>query len=220
MKGMEEMRSDFLEVRNKVRIEDVAAALLGKPSPGGFYRFPGEKSASIKIYPKTNSFCDYGRYCGGDCVALFAHIKGVSQWQALQEIKRLYDLENEPDRATSTRQTRSDIAKFAMQQRQQQEEAARQQAFRKALNAEVASLRIRLTLYTEALERRENQPFSNVWCLLVKARQTVEYKLDILCAAAQSSYRKLKRDSADYKEWRADCEAILREAGRLPIEAG
>ena len=212
------MRSDFLEVRNKVRIEDVASLLLGKPSPGGFYRFPGERSPSIRVYPETNSYYDFGRGSGGDCMALFAHIKGVSQWQALQEIKRLYGLENEPDKATSTRQTRSDIAKIALRQRR--EKAARQQAFQEALNAEVASLRIRLTLYTEALKRRENEPFSNVWCLLVKARQTVEYKLDVLCASNQNTYRKMKPGSEDYEQWKADCRAILREAGRLPIEAG
>ena len=214
------MRSDFLEVNNRVKIEDVAAALLGKPSPGGFYRFPGERSASIKIYPKTNGFYDFGRCVGGDCVALFAHIKGASQWQALREIKRLYGLENEPDKAISTRQTRSDIAKIALQQRQQQEEAAREQAFREALNAEIDSLKRRLTLYTEALKRRENDPFSDVWCLLLEAIQSTAYKLDILCASDQDTYRNTKRDSMDRMEWMADCLAILREAGRLPIEAG
>ena len=212
------MRSDFLEVRNKVRIEDVAAALLGKPSPGGLYRFPGERSASIKIYPKTNSFYDFGRCVGGDCVALFAHIKGASQWQALREIKRLYGLENEPDKAISTRQTRNDIAKIALQQRQQQEDATRK-AFREALNAEIDSLKRRLAVYEAALRRRENRPFSDVWILLVEARQAVEYKLDVLCTGSRD-YRKLKPGSEGYEQWKADCRAILREAGRLPIEAG
>ena len=204
------MRSDFLEVSKKARIEDVASLLLGKPSPGGFYRFPGEKTPSIKIFPKTNSFYDYGRASGGDVPALLAHIKGVSQWQALQEIKRLYGLENEPDKATSTRQTGSDVAKIALQQA----------AFREALNAEIDSLKRRLTLYTEALKRRENEPFSNVWCLLLEAIQSTACKLDILCASDQDTYRKMKRDSMDRMEWMADCLAILREAGRLPGEEG
>lgn len=214
------MRSDFLDVRNKVRIEDVAAALLGKPSPGGFYRFPGERTGSIKIYPKTNSFYDHGRAVGGDVIRLYAHTRDVSQWQALQGIKRLYGLKNEPDRAASTRQTRSDIAKMASQQRQQQKEAARQQAFREALNAEINSLKIRLTLYTEALRRRENEPFSNVWCLLIEAKQAVEHKLDILCASDQNTYRKMKPGSEDYEQWKADCLAIVQAAGRLPGEEG
>ena len=214
------MRSDFLEVRNKVRIEDTARALLGEPSSGGFYRFPGERTDSIKIYRTTNSFYDYGRCVGGDAISLCASVRGCSQWQALQEIKRLYGLENEPDKATSTRQTRSDIAKIALQQRQQREEAAREQAFQDALNAEIDSLKRRLAVYEAALRRRENQPFSDVWILLVEARQAVEYKLDILCASDQDTYRKMKRDSADYNEWRADCKTILREAGRLPGEEG
>ena len=212
------MRSDFLEVRNKVRIEDVASLLLGKPSPGGFYRFPGEKTPSIKIYPKTNSFYDFGRCVGGDAISLCASVRGCCQWQALQEIKRICGLEGGPGGATSTRQTRNEIAKIASRQRR--EKAARQQAFQEALNAEVASLRIRLTLYTEALKRRENEPFSNVWCLLVKAKQTVEYKLDVLCASDQNTYRKMKPGSEDYEQWKADCRAILREAGRLPGEEG
>lgn len=63
------MKADFELVKQKIRIEDIANYLLDEPILG-MYRFPQERTASIKIYPQTQSFFDFGRGCGGDAIRL------------------------------------------------------------------------------------------------------------------------------------------------------
>ena len=61
-------REDFETVSRQIDIETVADYLLKKQ--GHLYKFPGEKTASIKIYPESASFYDFGRGIGGDCIKL------------------------------------------------------------------------------------------------------------------------------------------------------
>ena len=69
MKGVEqETREDFKAVAQQVSVESVASYLLEKQ--GHLYRFPGERTASIRIYPATQSFYDFGRGRGGDVIRL------------------------------------------------------------------------------------------------------------------------------------------------------
>ena len=70
------MKENFEIIKVQVCIESVAKYLLGQPVHG-LYRFPGERTPSIKLYPKTQSFYDFGRNTGGDCIRLWSHIKGV-----------------------------------------------------------------------------------------------------------------------------------------------
>lgn len=46
------MREDFESVKAQVDIKNIATYLLGKPCQG-MYRFPGERTPSIKLYPST-----------------------------------------------------------------------------------------------------------------------------------------------------------------------
>ena len=92
------MREDFEQIRQQISIETVADYLLQKQ--GRMYVFPGERTGSIKLYPASNTFYDFGRACGGDCVKLWSHIKGCDSWTALQEIKGMFGLDT-PNRANS-----------------------------------------------------------------------------------------------------------------------
>ena len=58
------MREDFEQIRQQIRIETIASYLLQKQ--GKMYIYPGERTGSIKLYPGSNTFYDFGRGCGGD----------------------------------------------------------------------------------------------------------------------------------------------------------
>lgn len=73
-------------------------------------------------------------------------------------------------------------------------------------------------IYATALDRGIFEPFSDVWCYCVTERQKAMYKLDILCASDQKSYRRMKPDAAaglssDYPQWILDSLAVLAEDG-------
>lgn len=51
-------REDFDLIRQQISIEAAASYLLKKQ--GRMYIYPGEKTASIRIYAETQSFYDFG----------------------------------------------------------------------------------------------------------------------------------------------------------------
>lgn len=61
-------KEDFELIRQQINIEAVANHLMKKQ--GKNYIFPSEKSASVRIYPETQSFYDFGRCTGGDVIRL------------------------------------------------------------------------------------------------------------------------------------------------------
>lgn len=67
---------------------------------GHLYKFPSERTASIRIYSATQSFYDFGRGCGGDVIRLWSHVRGVDSWTALKQIRECFGL-NTPDKAHS-----------------------------------------------------------------------------------------------------------------------
>ena len=79
------MKENFEIIKAQVDIKNLAVYLLGGPERGMF-KYPGEKTASIKIYSQTNSFFDFGRGVGGDCIKLWSHIRHCDSWTALQEV--------------------------------------------------------------------------------------------------------------------------------------
>lgn len=119
------MKEDFEDIKGQVRIEDVARHLLGEPVRGMFY-YPGERTPSIKIYKSSNSFYDFGRSTGGDCIRLWSYIHHVNNWAALQEIKSLYGIGNEPDREN-------------IKERIQQQEKAREAAKKAEMERKAAA---------------------------------------------------------------------------------
>lgn len=62
----------FEEIRKKIPIVEVARHLLKPGQKPNIFYYPGEKTASIKVYPETGSFFDFGRCVGGDCIRLWS----------------------------------------------------------------------------------------------------------------------------------------------------
>lgn len=71
-------KEDFELIRQQVNIEAVAGMLMRRQ--GRAYIYPGERNGSVYIYPKTNTFYDFGRAVGGDVIRLWSHIKGCNSW--------------------------------------------------------------------------------------------------------------------------------------------
>lgn len=77
-------KQDFEEIKAQISVETIADHLLEKD--GRLYKFPSERTASLRIYPATQSFYDFGRATGGDAVRLWSHVKGCDSWTALNEM--------------------------------------------------------------------------------------------------------------------------------------
>ena len=93
-----ETKEDFEQIRQQINIETVADYLLQKQ--GKMYAYPSERTGSIKLYPDSNTFYDFGRGCGGDVVRLWSHIKDCDSWTALQDIRKTFGLDT-PDKQCS-----------------------------------------------------------------------------------------------------------------------
>lgn len=170
------MQEDFENIGINVKIEDVALHLLGKPERGMF-RYPGERTASLKIYPVTNSFYDFGRGIGGDCVRLWSHVKKCDNWTALQEVAVVFGVS-----ATLNEKDRKDIAeRIKTQERAQKEREQAEKRKRKQWIKEVERLQEWRKLCQDLLDSGHLPPFCDVrsWCY--SEIQMTDYKLDILC---------------------------------------
>lgn len=165
------MHEDFQEINGLIKIEDEAHYLLGEPVRG-MYRYPDERTPSVKIYNQTNTFYDYGRGIGGDCIRLWAYIRHVDNWTALKEIKALYGLSYELDREN---------IKQCIWQQEKEREAARQ-----AENERKVAWRNEVDFWKKISEScdmiiRRSAEFSDEWCWAINQRQLAAYRLDDLC---------------------------------------
>ena len=70
------MLINLQEIKDFVSISAVAD-YLGLEEEYGKRKFPGERTASIELYPNTQTFYDFGRAVGGDIFDLLSHIKGI-----------------------------------------------------------------------------------------------------------------------------------------------
>ena len=61
------MLINLQEIKDFVSISAVAD-YLGLEKEYGKRKFPGERTASIELYPNTQTFYDFGRAVGGDMV--------------------------------------------------------------------------------------------------------------------------------------------------------
>ena len=165
------MREDFEQIRQQISIETVADYLLQKQ--GRMYLFPGERTGSIKLYPASNTFYDFGRACGGDCVKLWSHIKGCDSWTALQEIKGMFGLDT-PNRANSR-----DLIRQQELLRQQQKAA--EKTAKRAWVREVDQLKAQCKLDQAVLDSPHCKPLSWQWCIAKNNLTTAAGKLDLLC---------------------------------------
>ena len=165
------MREDFERIRQQIGIEAVADYLLQKR--GRMYIYPGEKTGSVKLYPDSNTFYDFGRGVGGDVVRLWSHIKNCDSWTALQEIKKTFGLDT-PDKQYSR-----DLIRQQELLRQQQKAA--EKAAKRAWVRQVDELKQQCSFYRAILDSGHCEPLSWAWCVVKNNLTTAAGKLDLLC---------------------------------------
>lgn len=164
-------KSDFEQIKQQISIEVVADYLMEKQ--GNMYIFPGEHTGSVKVYVSTQTFYDFGRGVGGDCVRLWSHVRGVDNWQALQEIKAAFGIDA-PDKV------------YSREVIEQQEQAYKQQLEDKKQKQrqwvqEVDQLKAEVSLLSGVLESGHLEPLSWAWCLCQNWLTSASGKLDLLC---------------------------------------
>jgi len=168
-----ELREDFEILKTHVRIEDIAFFLLGDPIRE-MYRYPGERTASVRIYPRTQSFYDFGRGVGGDAIRLWSHVRNCDSWTSLQQIKAMFGFEDTPNNENIRQRIKA---------QEEKREAVKQDEKRrkKAWLEEVNRLKKEVEMYDNLLRSPRLKPFSDVrgWC--INGKQFAEYKLDLLC---------------------------------------
>mgnify|MGYP004470516595 CR=1 FL=1 len=165
------MREDFERIRQQISIGTVADYLLQKD--GRLYKYPDERTGSIKLYPDSNTFYDFGRACGGDPVKLWSHIRGCDNWTALQEIKKTFELDT-PDKQYS-----KDLIQHQELARQQQKAA--EKAAKRAWVRQVDELKQQCSFYQAILDSGHCEPLSWAWCVAKNNLTTAAGKLDLLC---------------------------------------
>lgn len=165
------MKEDFENVKSQVDIQDLATMLLGQPIRQ-MYRYPDERTGSIKIYPRTQTFYDFGRGFGGDCIKLWSYIHRCDSWTALKQIRALYGIEDAQDR--------ENIKERIRQQEKERENAKRAEAERKVAWRNELSFWKKISVACENIIK-QSEAFSEPWCWAINERQIAEYKLDSLC---------------------------------------
>ena len=170
------MKENFEIIKSEVNINDVAIRLLGEPIRG-MYRFPGERTASLKIYPETQSFYDFGRNTGGDVIALWAHVRNCDNWTALQELSAVYG--GSTDLNTADR--KSIAERIEAQETAQKERRIEEARKHKRWVAQVDKLHGELELFDNLLNSPHIPPLSWVWTWCMNGKQLAEYELDYLC---------------------------------------
>lgn len=170
------MKESFEIIKAQVCIESVAQYLLGQPVHG-LYRFPSEKTPSIKIYPETQSFYDFGRNTGGDAVALWAHVRNCNNWEAMNEIAALYRISvalNETDKESIAERIKA-------QEKEQEKRRQAEKRRRKQWVKEVERFQEWRKLCQDLLDSGHLPPFCDVrsWCY--SEIQIADHKLDVLC---------------------------------------
>lgn len=164
-------KEDFELIRQQINIEAVANHLMKKQ--GKNYIFPSEKSASVRIYPETQSFYDFGRAIGGDEIRLWSHVRDVDSWTALRQIRETFGL-NTPNRKNSR-----DLIRQQEQARQKQQQAEKDAKRRWRLQVE--ALQRECEFYQDILDSGHCEPLSWLWCICRNRLTTAEGQLDLLC---------------------------------------
>lgn len=164
-------KEDFELIRQQINIEAVANHLMKKQ--GKNYIFPSEKSASVRIYPETQSFYDFGRAIGGDEIRLWSHVRDVDSWTALRQIRETFGL-NTPNRKNSR-----DLIRQQEQARQKQQQA--EKAEKRRWRLQVEALQGECELYQSILDSGHCEPLSWLWCICQNRLTSASGKADLMC---------------------------------------
>lgn len=202
----------FQTVNESLEMLQVARHFGYESNRSGFIHSPfkEERTASCKMYP--HSFCDFSTNTGGDCIKFTSMVLGVNNWEACQYLVQAFSLPISLSGGTDRRE------EIERQQRERQRQEERKQEFRVALLGEIDSLKRWADIYRTAIDKQLYEPFSDMWGYCINELQKAEYKLDILCAADQGAYRRMKTNAvaglpSDYQRWLLDMRAILAEDG-------
>lgn len=171
MKGDGATQEDFEQIKQQIDVQVVAEHLLEKQ--GHLYKFPGERTASIRIYSATQSFYDFGRACGGDVIRLWSHVRGCDSWTALKQIRECFGL-NTPNK----RHSRAMIEQQE-QARKAAEEAKKQE--KRRWRMEVETLKAESSFYQAILDSEHCKPLSWMWCTSQNRLTAARGRLDLLC---------------------------------------
>lgn len=177
------MKEDFELIRQQISVADVAGFLLGTPSKNGMYCFPGERTASIKIYPQTETFCDFGRpYVGkADIFGLWQHITRCSTvWEARNGIIAAFGLED--NRTSENREAVR--TKIKAQEKQRQFERSVQKQIKRHRNMAIAQRQAQLETIERLLQSEHIDPFCDFRQVLYMRQATLNMELDVLCDIA------------------------------------
>lgn len=206
------MSEIFREVKESLTMQQVATHLGYSVNSSGFILSPfgKEKTASCKLY--RNSYYDFSTGSGGDLIRFTASVLNINNWRACQYLIQAFSL---PISLSSSTDRREEIER-RQKERQRQEE--RKQEFKAALQSEIDNLKCWSDIYRTAIEKQLYEPFSDMWSYCINELQKAEYKLDILCAADQKAYRRMKSKvelglSSDRPQWLLDTLGILEDDG-------
>ena len=167
------MREDFEAARQQIDIETVADYLLEKKGRR-MYKHPAEKTASIYIYPETNSFCDYGRGVAGDPIRLWAHIGQCNNWEALMQMTEVFNLRL-PDNRVHSQQAIRHQQQVIRNRRNVEKEKKRYWVKR------VEALKARCELYRLIIDSGHYEPFSWTWCTAMNQLTSASGIADMEC---------------------------------------
>lgn len=174
----ENFRDRILKLNN-IGIIQICSEFYERPDKKGFVHSPvtKDRTRSLKLYEKTNSFCDFANgNAGGDIIKFVSYVKNVNNWEALQLLCEFYGLSDnrKPDRAC-----------IRQQEAQRQREKAQKELQKKLWLAEVDRLKGQTELYEKILDSPHIKPLSDIWCYCKNQKQLAEYQLDVLCGVEE-----------------------------------
>ena len=212
-------REDFkekIEELNAIGIVRVCTDFYHVPNSRLFVKSPitSDKNWSMKLYPKSNSFCDFANgNKSGDIIGFYSYVSGLNNWESLKQLQAFYGLKAYRQQDAEERRR-----KIQLQQEQERKKTERKQAFHRALFDEIGVLKEQARKYRVVLKNPEIKPFSDLWTYCMSEAQRAEYHLDVLTAADMGTYRRMKSNpdlglSSDRPQWLLDVLDILEERG-------
>ena len=124
-------------VKELVRLTDVLARYNLTPSRAGFLHCPfhsGDRDASLKIYPATDSWYCFGCGEGGDVIDFVAKMERCSFTDALQKLNTDFCLGLEEKQSLrNARQRKQERSREVLRQREQRDTLLDKITYRRAL---------------------------------------------------------------------------------------
>ncbi len=179
-KRMEEDFKNKISRLNTIGIIQVCSEFYERPDRRGFVHSPvtKDKTRSMKLYEKTNSYYDFAGGKGGDIVSLVSYAQKIDNWQALKMLCDFYGLSGKEE-------NRRDIKKQIRSQEEQRRKEKEQKALKQRLwLAKVDGLKTEIAIYETLLQSSHVEPLSDIWCYCKNQKQLLEYRLDLLCGLA------------------------------------